>query len=385
MILALCGKQLIDGTGQGPIKDGVIVVEGDRITSVGPYESVTIPGDARIVELREHTLAPGLIDAHSHTSIQTIGSEKAEVAGSQEGEVIVWAVYWLGKDLRSGVTTMRTLGDRRFMGSVFKKAQQAGRILAPRLQIAEHALVSSLGSVSSSDAYADGTDALLRWIRDSVRGGAEWVKFHGTPNSRAPDPTLPLFSRREVEVIFEEARRNGRPVAVHCHGGLAADWCIELGVDSLEHGLYLEEYQFCAMGEKGIILVPTTGVALLQPDEGATPRLIETKSRARSFLREARRHGVNCIPGTDAVHGQMALELRLMIDSGWSPMEAIQAATREASNLLRLSDKIGTLEPGKWADVVAFRGDPLKDPEALGAVDLVVQGGRIVHRDLVVG
>ena len=385
MTLALCGKQLIDGTGQELVENGVIVMEGDRITSVGPYESVTVPGDARIIELPEHTLAPGLIDAHSHASIQTVGSEMAEVRGRQEGEVTVWAVYWLGKDLRSGVTTMRTLGARRFMDSVFKKAQQAGRILAPRLQIAEYSLLSSLGSVLSSDAYADGTDALLRLIRESVRGGAEWVKFHATPNSRAPDPTLPLYSRREVEVVFEEARRIGRPVAVHCHGGITADWCIELGVDSLEHGLYFEEYQFCAMGEKDIVLVPTTGVVLLQPDEGATPRLIETKSRARSYLREARRHGVRCIPGTDGVHGQLALELLTMIDSGWSPMEAIEAATREASKLLRLSDKIGTLEPGKLADVVAFRGDPLKDYEALKVVDLVVQGGRIVHRDLVVG
>ena len=135
------------------------------------------------------------------------------------------------------------------------------------------------------------------------------------------------------------------------------------------------------MAENDIPLVPTTSVVLVKPDAGASPRLIESKARAKSYLRQARRHGVRCVPGTDAVHGALASELLLMIECGWSPMEAIKAATNEAAKLLRLQDSLGTLEAGKIADIVAIRGNPLTDPAVFRNVDLVMQDGEIVALD----
>ena len=378
MSVVLHGKQIIDGTGNPPIDQGSVRVENGRIAEVGPRARVSVPDGVRVVEMPDHTLAPGLIDVHSHISLHTLNDELAQTARDQ-GEVALWGAHWLRQDLRSGVTTMRTLGDRRFLDVIFKRAQDAGIIEIPRLQVAGHLLLSSLVEVSVSEAVADGPDALRRYIRESVRAGVDWIKYYATPNSRADDPTMSLYSRAEVEVIYEEARRVGKPVAAHCHGGVGADWAIELGVDSLEHGLYLEERHFHGLGEKGIVLVPTTGVVLMRPDEGAGDSLIRTKERARSFLLEARRHGVKCIPGSDAVHGNFAFEMLLMIECGWSPQEALENATREAAKLLGLSADVGTLEPGKLGDVVAFRGDPLDDPKAFEAVDLVVQSGRVVH------
>lgn len=377
MGLVLRAKQVVDGTGRPPIADGGVVVEGNRIVAVGPYRQLQVPGGTRVLALPDHTLSSGLIDVHSHVTIETSGNEAAQVS-RQEAEVTLWGAYWLNKDLRSGVTTMRTLGDRKFVDVVFKRAQEAGIVQIPRLQVAGHLLQPSLVHVSITEATADGPDLLRRYIQETVRAGADWVKYYATPNSRASDPTLSVYSKSEVDLIFEEARRIGRPIAAHCHGGVAADWCIEHKVDSLEHGLYLEERQFHAMGEKGIVLVPTTSVVLVQPEEGASTRLLESKSRARSFLREARRHGVKCIPGSDAVHGGFAAELELMIECGWSPAEALQAATSDAARLLNLHNVLGTLEAGKLADIIAFRGNPLDDPTALRRIDVVVQDGRIV-------
>ena len=168
-------------------------------------------------------------------------------------------------------------------------------------------------------------------LRNSIRQGVDWIKFYSTPMSRSAFPTYSLYTHSEVKVIFAEARRAKIPVAVHCHGGEAADWCIELGVDSLEHGIFLEKSQFKALAANRIALVPTTGVVLLASTKNATQRLLDTQDTARNYLKQARKWGVHCVPGTDAVHGNLAFELKIMIDCGWSPQEALQAATRDAA------------------------------------------------------
>jgi imidazolonepropionase-like amidohydrolase len=378
--LLVHGKWLIDGTGRPPIRDGSVAIVGGRIEAVGPRREVAVPAGARVIERPDHTLVPGMVDAHNHVSLHTLYEELPQTT-RPEAEVALWGVHWLRQDLLSGVTTTRTLGEKRLLDVLFKRLQAAGIIEVPRLRIAVHLIVSSLVRVSVSDVVANGADAIRHWVRDAARSGADWIKYYATPNSRSLDPEMPLYSKGEVEVLFEEARMARRPVAAHCHGGQPADWAIELGATSLEHGLFLDERHFAAMGKKGIVLVPTAGVILLQPDEGASPQLVEAKRRARGFLREARRHGVRCVPGTDAVHGNLAFEQQLLVECGWSPQEALECSTREAAALLRMSDQIGTLEGGKLGDVVALAGDLADDPTAFGRVRLVVQDGRVVRED----
>lgn len=376
--LVLHGRWLLDGTGRAPTKDASLVIENGRITAVGSRQRIPTPGGATVLELPDHTLAPGLIDAHSHVSIHTMYEELPQ-ATRQEGEVALWGTYWLRKDLESGVTTMRTLGERKFLDVIFRRAQTAGAVDIPRLRVAGHLIVSSLVRVSVSEIVADDPHTVRQYVREAVRNGVDWIKYYATPNSRSENPTMTLYSRGEVEALFEEARTANRPVAVHCHGGVGADWAIELGARSIEHGLYLEERHFAEMARRGVTLVPTTGIILMQPDTGATARLVESKRRARSFLKEARRHGVACVPGTDAVHGNLAFELRHLVECGWRPEEALECATRRAADLLGMTESLGTLEPGKLGDVIAFRGNPADDPTAFGQVDLVAQEGRIVH------
>lgn len=379
MTLAIRAKALFTATDGELIDDGgVLIGENGRIVAVGAFRGLDLPSGTRVLEMGDHIVTPGLIDSHSHISIQTVGAG-AEHIPQSDVAVGLHGVHRLGQDLASGVTSMRTLGDRHFLDVIFRQAQVDGIVRIPRLKVAGHLLQSSLVKVSVSEAIADGSDAIRRYLRQTIQAGADWVKYYATPNSRAENPVQPIYDRDEVETIFREARYANRPVAAHCHGGVAADWCIELGVDSLEHGLYLEDRQLKVMGEKGIILIPTTGVVLLQPTENASSRLMETRERARTFLRRAKRYGVKCIPGSDAVHGNLAFELEVMIDCGWSPLEALLSATREAAGLLQMSTHLGTLEVGKLADLVAFRGDPTKDPGAFRRVDLIVQGGAIFH------
>ena len=244
----------------------MVVVNG-RIEAAGPRREVTVPAGARVIERPDDTLVPGMVDAHNHVSLHTHYEELAQTS-KPEAEVALWGVHWLRKDLESGVTTTRTLGERKLLDVTFKRLQEYGVIEVPRMRIAVHLIVSSLVRVSVSDVVANGPDAIRHWVRDAARSGADSIKYYATPNSRSQDPEMPLYSKAEVEVLFEEARMVQRPVAAHCHGGQPADWAIELGVTSLEHGLFLDERHFAAMGKKGVVLVPTAGIILLLPDGG---------------------------------------------------------------------------------------------------------------------
>jgi len=377
MTLVLHAKRFFDGTGSAPVEGATVVVDDHKIAKVGGYGSVEVPSGATVLDLSDHTLAPGLIDAHSHVTVETAAA--AEEVPANDVELTLLSVSRLQKDLRSGVTTMRMMGDRRFTDLSFKNAQAAGFVDLPRLKVSGNLIKPSNVNVSVSEVIADGPDLIRKYLRDSIRQGVDWIKFYSTPMSRSAFPTYSLYTHAEVEVIFAEARRARLPVAVHCHGGEAADWCIELGVDSLEHGIFLEESQFKALAANRITLVPTTGVVLLASTKNATQRLLDTQQTARNYLSQARKWGVHCVPGTDAVHGNLAFELKIMIDCGWSPQEALAAATRDAAKLLRMDGQIGTVTEGKLADLVAFRGNPLVDPEAFKAVDLVVQNGRVVY------
>lgn len=380
MHIVLRAPRVFTAEHPAPILNGCVVIQEERIAEVGPYGSTDIPVGARVIDLEEYTICPGLIDVHSHVSIHTLGNEHSQLA-RRESEIVLDAAEWLWQDLRSGVTTMRTLGDPHSLDFLFRKKQASGSLRAPRLLVAGNLLRSSLVSVSVAPNPTDDEVGLRRLIRDNLRNGCDWIKFYGTPFSKAEDPVHPAFSREEVETIFLEARAGGRPVSVHCHGGIMADWCIELGVESLEHGVFLEQSQMEAMVGSGITLVPTTGVILLQKPATMTPIIERNRSRASTYLRWVREAGVRCIPGTDAVHGELSFEVLQMVEGGYSPVEGLTAITRDAAELLHCSDTVGTLSAGKLADIVAFHGNPLEDPDALRRVGLVVQAGARVFSD----
>lgn len=378
ILTAIRSGWLLDGTGAAAIRDGCVLLSDDRILDAGTVRAVHVPDGARVVDLPDHTLLPGLIDAHSHVSIHTLGSPHQQTA-RPEGDIVIDAVNWLRRDLESGVTSMRTLGDANFLDIRFRDAQRQGRLVIPRLSVAGNLIQSSHVDVSVSRSTCDGPDAIRAALRATVRAGADWVKFYATPDSRAPDPVLATFSRAEVDLIFEEARHAGRPVSVHCHGGQAADWCIEHRVDSLEHGFFLDRRQMGEMARHGIVLVPTSGVVLLQDRNPAPAR---NREQVAGYLEVARAEGVTCVPGTDGVHGRLDFEAAMLVKGGWPVAEAISCITRRAAVLLGIDDRTGTVAAGKLADLVAVRGDLGSDIARLGEVELVLQQGKAVSNRL---
>ena len=169
------GKWLMDGTGRRPIREGSVVVVNGRIEAVGPRREVTVPSGALVIERPDDTLVPGMVDAHNHVSLHTHFEELAQTTKS-EAEVALWGVHWLRKDLESGVTTTRTLGERKLLDATFKRLQEYGVIQVPRMRIAVHLIVSSLVRVSVSEVVANGPDAIRHWVRDAARSGADWIK-----------------------------------------------------------------------------------------------------------------------------------------------------------------------------------------------------------------
>lgn len=378
MLTAIRSGWLLDGTGAAALRGGCVLFSDDRILEAGAVQTVHVPDEATVIDLPNHTLLPGLIDAHSHISIHTLGSPHQQAA-RPEGDIAIDAVNWLRRDLESGVTTMRTLGDRNFLDIRFREAQRQGKLVIPRLTVAGNLIQSSHVDVAVSNSTCDGPDALRAAIRASVRAGCDWVKFYATPDSRAPNPVLSTFSRAEVDLIFEEARHSERPVSAHCHGGAAADWCIEHRVDSLEHGFFLDRRQMSEMARRGVVLVPTSGVVLLQ-DRNPSPA--RTRDQVAGYLKIARSEGVTCIPGTDGVHGKLDFEVVKLVESGWPVCEAISSVTKEAAELLGLGGRCGTIAGGKLADLVVVRGDLEREISCLSIVDLVLQGGRVVSNRL---
>ncbi|MBN9066458.1 MAG: amidohydrolase family protein [Rhizobiales bacterium] len=366
---------MLDGTGSVAIKDACVLFSGAHILDAGPAQKVAIPAEAHIIDLPGHTVLPGLIDVHSHVSIDTLG-RPAQQTTRPEGDIVLDAVAWLRTDLEAGVTTMRTLGDPAYLDIRMRQAQRDGRISAPRLHVAGNLIQSSHVEVAVSRSTCDGPDAIRAAIRASVRHGCDWVKFYSTPDSRAEDPVLCIFSRAEVDLVFEEARRAQRPVSVHCHGGKAADWCIELGVDTLEHGFFLNRGQMREMATRGVTLVPTSGVVLLQRDN---PSPAGVQQQVRGYLKMAHEEGVDCIPGTDAVHGRLDFEVERLVASGWGIAEAIACVTGKAAGLLGIDGQFGTLTRGKIADIAIVGGNLSADVSCLRQVEAVIQGGEVVH------
>ena len=357
MGMVVRGARLIDSVGLMPIEDGAVLISEGRIAKVGRFAELDPPAAARLIDLPNHTLAPGFIDVHSHATIETSGNEYAH-ADRREAEVALWAAHYLGIDLRAGVTTMRTLGDRKLSISCFDNSRERAWWKTPKLQAAGHLLQSSLVNVSVTDATADDIDFLRAYIRQTARAGADWIKFYATPNSSAPDPTLATYSKPEVDAIFFEARRINKPVSVHCHGGEAADSCIDHRVDSLEHGLYLDDAQFAAMARTTSRWCRRRASFSSNP----TRELRRASSRARRE-RNPSSPGSSSRGALRSRHGCSAWRVGLRTaayDRVWvEPDGGDQRPQPMRRPSYCAFKKSGTLEAGKIADIVAIRGNPL--------------------------
>jgi imidazolonepropionase-like amidohydrolase len=387
-MLAIRVGTLIDGCGGEPVNDAVVLVEGDRISQVGPVRQIEIPPNAEVIDAGAKTLLPGLIDAHVH--IHTPGGSTDNYALAEarqfEGMIALRAYSYGMQALRMGFTSLRSVGSPGYVDVALRDAINEGTVQGPRLRVAGQGLSRTGGhmdkpywspavTISGRTGVCDGPWECRRAARTQIKWGVDLIKLNacGGSGHDLDAPWIQEMTYEEMAAICEEARWCNKRVAAHTSGGPGLTDAILAGVNSVEHAHWLSEEQVEMMAEKGVFLVPTLLVNALSV-EGAQKEslredvyawLLRAQEDKLGSMERARNAGVKIAVGTDAgflvYHGQNARELEEFVKLGFTPMEAIVAATKVGAECLDLDGEVGTIEPGKYADLVVVDGDPLAD------------------------
>jgi imidazolonepropionase-like amidohydrolase len=384
------------------LADQTLLIEDGKIVRSGPAAQANVPADATRIELPNATVLPGLIDAHTHLTFNPqFGYET--LALSVPREALIGAKN-ARITLLAGFTTVRNVGARDFTDVALRDAINAGDIPGPRLLVSGPALSITGGHCDNnmlpfeyhrtSDGVADGIAAVQHKVRENIKYGSDLIKVCATGGvlSLGDNPQHSQFTLEEMKAIVSDAHRLGRKVAAHAHGAEGIRWAAEAGVDSIEHGSYIDDAGIAAMKEHGTYLVPTLYLGDWMLDNAGLTRLPppllakaqEVIPAARKNIAHAFASGVRVALGTDAAvypHGMNGHEFAVMVKLGLTPLQAIQAGTINAADLLGWSGKVGTLEPGAWADIVAVDGDPIKDVSTLERVKFVMKGGEVVKNE----
>ncbi|CUS94743.1 Imidazolonepropionase [Candidatus Kryptonium thompsonii] len=392
-----CGA-LIDGKSDEVKKNVLILISGNKIEKVGNFK---IPENADVIDLSDMTVLPGLIDAHVHFFLHE-GNYDDQLLKESIPYRTIRAVVHAKQTLEAGFTTVRDLETEGagYADVDLKKAIDQGIIPGPRMQVSTRALSVTGGyalmgysweiQVPTGAQLVDGVDEARKAVREQIKYGADLIKIYADSRRRRSEVADSLtwyltFSDDELKAIVEEANKMNVKVAAHCYSSIAAQKAVNSGVASIEHGLYLDEPTLKLMKEKGVYYCPTLlAYYRWSKREGLSPevkKMIENtvKLHAETFKR-ALKVGVKIAFGSDLTeaHGSNAEEFELMVKYGMKPMDAIKSATSVAAELLGWQDKIGSIEPGKLADIIAVKGDPLKDISVLKDVKFVMKDGKIV-------
>src|SRR5580700_5578605 len=382
------------------LSNQIILIQGDKIAGIGA--DAQIPAGAQVVDLSNATVLPGLIDAHTHLTMTTnfgysrlgISVPREALTGARNARVT----------LDAGFTTVRNVGASGFSDVALRDAINAGDVPGPRMLVSGPPLSITGGHAdnnllpfeyhATSDGVADGVDGVRHMVRQDIKYGADMIKFmaSGGVLSKGDNPQASQYTLEEMKAIVEEAHRLGRKVAAHAHGAQAILWASEAGVDSIEHGSYIDDAGIAEMKKNGTYLVPTLYLGdwfLENAERNHVPDFLLGKAKtvmpvARKNVAHAFASGVKVAFGTDAAvypHGLNAREFAVMVKLGLTPLQAIQASTINAADLLGWQGKVGSLEPGAWADIVAVDGDPLKDVTILEHVKFVMKGGEVVRNE----
>jgi imidazolonepropionase-like amidohydrolase len=382
------------------VTDQAIVIENDKIVRVGGEFKAVAPGDT-LIDLSNATVVPGMIDAHTHITGDPYHHGYAGLATSTAREALYGAQY-AKVTLEAGFTTIRNVGASGYADIDLRDAINSGGIEGPRIYASGPALSITGGHCDNNllpyemhqqaDGVADGVEAVQHKVREIIKYGADLIKVCATGGvlSRGDDPKASQFSLEEMKMIVSEAHRLGRKVAAHAHGGPGIIWASEAGVDSIEHGSYIDDEGIATLKKNGTYLVPTLylGYWLTENEATAIPEFARAKARAvlpeaRKNLQHAFASGVKVAFGTDAAvypHGLNAHEFNVYVTLGMTPMDAMRTSWVNAAELMGLGDKIGSVEAGKWADIIAVDGDPTKDVRALESVKFVMKGG-VVYKN----
>ena len=377
-----------------------IVVTGDRITAIAPTASTPPQSGDTVIDLSHYTVMPGLIDVHTHLTGANNFDPYFELSMTPAKEAII-GVENAKVTLEAGFTTVRNVGANDFTDVALRDELNAGHIPGPHMQVSGPPLGITGGHMDENllpyeyhvhaQGVADGIPAVQHQVRENIKYGADLIKIGATGGvlSKGDDPQASQYTQEEMQAIVADAHRLGRKVAAHAHGAQGILWATQAGVDSIEHGSYLDDAGIAAMKQHGTYLVPTAYLIDWMQQYGNLPAIYQQKMKDVSVVEKqnaikAIKAGVKIALGTDAAvypHGLNAHEVDVYVNQfGMSPLAGIQTGTINAADLMGWTDRVGTLDPGKWADIIAIDGDPLKDVRLLQHVPFVMKSG-VVYKD----
>ncbi len=409
--IALKAARLFDGKSSSLVQNGVVIVRGDKIVDAG--SNLPLPSGAQVIDLGDATLSPGLMDAHTHLTADYSGNyneRRLQELDLNVSEQAIRATVFARATVEAGFTTVRDLGSRfvasrEFVDVALRNSINKGTIVGPRMLVATKGIGATGGHFDPTsgfrdflfgrepdytDGIANGPDEIRKAVRFEVKNGADVIKaaVSGGVLSLADEVDTPQLTPAEMAALVDESHRLRRKVAVHCHGDQAAREAIEAGVDSIEHGSFMKPETLAMMKKKGTYLTPTLMASEWIMGKLANyPAALQEKAKAAfnarsEMFRNAVKMGVKISFGTDAAvypHGENAKEFKLMVDLGMSPIDALKSATTNDAELFGVAQKLGTLEKGKLADVIAVPGDPTTDITATARVSFVMKEGKIIR------
>ncbi len=406
--IALKAARLFDGRSGTLSQPGLVVVNGQRIESVG--SSSPIPPGAQVIDLGDATLLPGFMDAHTHLQSEASNDATATALGRLQQTIperALFASTLARKTLLRGFTTVRDLGSSDFIDIGLREGIQKGYIEGPRILTAVRGIGTTGGHCDPTNGYrfgllnmespvvANGPDAMRAAVRWNVKYGADVIKVCATGGvmSLNDDVDSPQLTQEELNALVDQAHSQKKKAAAHAHGAEGAKRAIRAGIDSIEHGSFMDDEALKLMIQKGTYYVPT-----LMASQGLRERLasgarldprVARKARLAIdavdvTVRKAVGMGVRIAFGTDAgvyPHGRNGEEFRLLVERGMNPADALKSATSVDADLFGVSDRLGTLQAGKIADIIAVPGDPIADIRQTGKVFFVMKDGRIYRND----
>ena len=411
-LIVLKAARLFDGKSNALLQNAVVIVQGDKIVDAG--SNLPIPSGAEIIDLGDATLSPGFMDAHTHLTADFSGNyneRRLQQLDLNVSEQAIRATAFARATVEAGFTTVRDMGSRfvashEFVDVALRNSINKGVIVGPRMLVATKGIGATGGHFDPTggfrdflfgrepdytDGIANSPDEIRKTVRFEVKNGADVIKaaVSGGVLSLGDEVDTPQLTPAEMTALVDESHRLRKRVAVHCHGDQAAREAIEAGVDSIEHGSFMKPETLAMMKKKGTFLTPTLMASeWIMSKLDNYPPALQAKAKAATaarseMFRNAVKMGIKISFGTDAAvypHGQNAKEFKLMVDLGMSAIDALKSATSNDAELLGIGQKVGTLEKGKLADVIAMPGDPTSDITATERVTFVMKEGKIIRQ-----
>lgn len=377
---------LWNGLDDKPLPDGAVLVEGSRLRAVGSYSELSTGLHARVFEWPGATLLPGLIDSHTHLSMDGSMENYLDHMADSVPVLTLRATAMMKRDLMAGVTTCRCLGDREFLDVACREAVEKGEVTGPGLLVATRGIRAPEGHGFVGYPFK-GKEEIKNAIRENIARGANLIKIYITGTLKGTGDLPAYLTREEIKLAIDESHKAGIPVAAHCVGGPGLDWAIEFGLDTVEHAYQITREQVERLAQSKTSLVLTPGAVLAEERVQRLPKsliqghVLEREQMFASMALVVDAHTAFGV-GTDGTHGDLARDIQYLSELGAPNLKALKAATSHGAKVCGIEHNTGSLEKGKYADIIAVEGNPLKNLTALAKVIAVISKGKLVKPQL---